>query len=24
MTPAMVPPEPKGKRVGPDVPRAIH
>jgi ATP-dependent Lon protease len=24
MTPGMVPPEPKGKRVGPDVPRAIH
>jgi ATP-dependent Lon protease len=24
MTPAIVPPEPKGKRVGPDVPRAIH
>jgi ATP-dependent Lon protease len=24
VTPAIVPPEPKGKRVGPDVPRAIH
>jgi ATP-dependent Lon protease len=24
MTPAIVPPEPKGKRVGPDAPRAIH
>src|SRR5713101_1391630 len=24
VAPAIVPPEPKGKRVGPDVPRAIH
>jgi ATP-dependent Lon protease len=24
VTPAIVPPEPKGKRAGPDVPRAIH